>query len=163
MPYYAGDYYRGDYYRGDFIGSLKKIGGGLIGGVTGLLSGGPIGALGGAITGFAQPSRPRPRMPITGPSITIPKIGPFPGGQLRLPFGRAPEPGEGTCPSGFRLDKATASKCVPIRRMNPLNPRAARRAITRLTGFERVARRVMRFTTARPVRRGVIRRRTRAR
>lgn len=40
------------------------------------------------------------------------------------------------------------------RRMNPLNPSAARRAIRRLTSFERIARRIVRFTSSRPVGRG---------
>lgn len=34
-------------------------------------------------------------------------------------------------------------------RMNPLNPRAARRAMRRLGSFERIARRIVRFTNPR--------------
>ena len=57
--YYTGDYYRGDYYRGDpgifgFLGTVAKtVGRVALGTAVGFISGGPKGAIGGAITGAA--------------------------------------------------------------------------------------------------------------
>src|SRR5947208_15735883 len=59
MPYYRGDYYRGDYYRGDpFLGGLgRAIGRGfkvLGGAALGFITGGPGGAIAGALGGTAK-------------------------------------------------------------------------------------------------------------
>jgi hypothetical protein len=59
MPYYRGDYYRGDYYRGDpFLGGLgRAIGRGLkvVGGAAlGFITGGPGGAIAGALGGTGK-------------------------------------------------------------------------------------------------------------
>lgn len=76
----------------------------------------------------------------------LPQLPPAPGGSTPplLP-GRIPPaalaPGAGCpgnpCCAGKHLDKATGTKCVSNRRMNPLNPQALRRAIRRAKGFER--------------------------
>lgn len=89
---------------------------------------------------------PRPRLPAprgptgkgpttTGPTLPFPLPIPIPGGL----FNGGPEcPGgvANPCCRGQHLDKATMTKCVSNRRMNPLNPRALRRSIRRLKGFE---------------------------
>ncbi len=53
---------------------------------------------------------------------------------------------DGSCPVGFHLDKATKSYCVRNRRMNVANPRALRRSMRRVQGFEKLAKRTIRFT-----------------
>jgi hypothetical protein len=84
---------------------------------------------------------------IGGRLPVLPQLPPAPGGTPPLLPGRIP-PGpmvvhpNGACPAdpccrGKHLDKATGTKCVSNRRMNPLNPRALRRAIRRAKGFER--------------------------
>ncbi len=54
--------------------------------------------------------------------------------------------GTGCCPRGFHLDKATGTRCVRNRRMNVANPRALRRSMRRVQGFEKLARRTISFT-----------------
>jgi len=77
----------------------------------------------------------------------LPQLPPAPGGTPPLLPGRIPpaqlSPGAAgpcmgnPCCSGQHLDKATGTKCVSNRRMDPLNPKALRRAIRRAKGFER--------------------------
>ncbi len=86
----------------------------------------------------------------------LPQLPPAPGGSPPLLPGRIPpaalapgSPGSGgclpnPCCSGQHLNKTrgrdgapAGTKCVSNRRMNPLNPRALRRAIRRAKGFER--------------------------
>lgn len=84
-----------------------------------------------------------------------------PGARFPTPDERTPAPGLpgaregvvgrpiGGCPSGFHLNKGTywtlqgvvypGTRCVKNRRMNPLNPRALRRAIRREGSFEHFA------------------------
>jgi len=103
----------GDSNTGGIIGSIIDIFGGIVGG----------------------------RLP------ALPQLPPAPGGTPPLLPGRIPPaalaPGANgacvpnPCCSGQHLDKATMTKCVSNRRMNPLNPRALRRAIRRAKGFER--------------------------
>jgi len=102
----------------------------------------PPGTVGGAVTfpggtsiglGY-QPTRVpgRGRLPpftATGPGV-------LPGGGIT---------GTG-CPSGYHLDKATGTKCVRNRRMNVANPRALRRSMRRVQGFEKLAKRTIQFT-----------------
>jgi len=52
----------------------------------------------------------------------------------------------GCCPTGYHLDKQTGTKCVRNRRMNVANPRALRRSMRRVQGFEKLARRTITFT-----------------
>ncbi len=84
---------------------------------------------------------------IGGRLPALPQLPPVPGGTPPLLPGRIPPaalaPGANgacvpnPCCSGQHLDKATGTKCVSNRRMNPLNPQALRRAIRRAKGFER--------------------------
>ena len=84
-----------------------------------------------------------------------------PGARFPTPDSRTPAPGLpgaredvvgrpiGGCPSGYHLNKGTywtlqgvvypGTRCVKNRRMNPLNPRALRRAIRREGSFEHFA------------------------
>jgi len=49
-------------------------------------------------------------------------------------------------PAGYHLDKATRSRWVRNRRMNIANPRALRKAMRRVQGFEKLAKRTISFT-----------------
>ncbi len=162
-----GDYYpsgaRGDW--GDVWAGVKEFGkvvaGGLIGGWAQSLTGQqpkqplmyppgqvagpagqPAGGAGGALTfpggtslqlGYVPPMVPgRGRLPpftATGPGV-------LPGG------GRT---GVGT-PSGYHFAKDGSGRIVRNRRMNIANPRALRRAMRRVQGFEKLARRTITFT-----------------
>ena len=72
------------------------------------------------------------------------KFGPPPG--LPVPFGPggAGAGAGGACPAGFHLDKRSRSRCVRNRRMNPLNGRAATRAIRRIKGARKMLQKIER-------------------
>ena len=115
MSYYRGDYYRGDYYRGDpFIG-------GLIAGAVGKAAGRAVSWIGKKVGGssagraaatVAVGSQFLP--PVSFGPITVDPRAALPGGK----------------PFVFRKKS---------RRMNPLNPRALKRALRRAEGFEKFA------------------------
>lgn len=139
--------------------------GGLIGGIGGFLRGGPTGAISGAVSGFrGQPRAAAPR------ALQLPASpwhrGPMPGtGQVRAPGAIAAIqralPGGATgmqgCPAGHRPNKTAyflkdgsfvdvGTRCVKIRRRNPLNPRALSRAIGRIESGKRAAKRLSRIS-----------------
>lgn len=170
MSYYqsqAGDY-KTYGYAGDpgFFSSLwrgvKRIAGPIIGG----LIAGPAGAaLGGALTG----PKPAPPMqfpvptagggfPIVG-QVTMPGGASFSAGVMVPGRGRLPPftargpgviPGGGRggqmIPSGYHFAKDGSGRLVRNRRMNVANPRALRRSMRRVQGFEKLARRTITFT-----------------
>ena len=162
----------GDYktygYAGDpgFLSSLwkgiKKVAFPIIGGMLG----GPLGAaVGGAVSGGgAQPRLPAPPGTVGG-AITFPGgtsigMGFAPGGGAMIPGrGRLPPfsatgvgvlPGGGRggamVPSGYHFAKDGSGRLVRNRRMNVANPRALRKAMRRVQGFEKLARRTIVFT-----------------
>lgn len=170
MPYYGyarGDYSTHGYGQGDpgFLSSLwkgvKKIAAPAIG----FALGGPLGAAAGARLGGigtppimapVAPAQPRYSSGINlgplsargtqfyPPVPTVPKmplISSGLGGRAGIPLATA-----GCCPTGFHLDKATGTRCVRNRRMNVANPRALRRSMRRVQGFEKLARRTISFT-----------------
>ena len=162
----------GDYktygYAGDpgFLSSLwrgvKKIAPMIIGGMIG----GPAGAIvaGAGAGGGGKPTPPMPRIPGTvGGAITFPggtSIGLGYGGGALVPGqGRLPPytaagpgvlPGGGRggqmIPSGYHFAKDGSGRLVRNRRMNVANPRALRKAMRRVQGFEKLARRTIVFT-----------------
>ena len=170
MSYYTRP--MGDYktygYAGDpgFFSSLwrgvKRIAGPIIGGIIG----GPVGAaLGGALTG-PKPAPPMqfPLAPQVSGRPGIPIVGQFtmPGGAsisagVMVP-GRGPLPpfapggvgqagrGGSLMPSGYHFAKDGSGRLVRNRRMNVANPRALRRSMRRVQGFEKLARRTITFT-----------------
>lgn len=88
------------------------------------------------------------------PPIPLPGIG-FPGSGAMLPLaGRGvvgaravmPIAAGGVCPVGYHPRKSDGAVCVRNRRMNVANPRALRRGMRRVQGFERLARKTIRFT-----------------
>lgn len=171
----VGDYYRGDYYRGDpFLGGLIAKGAAFLGkkvlpkvlpaaakfifGANPLTKGSqiitrPLGravsaaATAATIVGGVQAVRGiaggggggLPTLPGLGGLPPIPSFGP---GGPRMQMGAM----NGACPPGFHPDKATGTKCVRNRRMNPANPAALRRAIRREAGFIKLARRTLKGT-----------------
>lgn len=151
MGYYRGDYYRGDgnYYRGDpFLGGLisgaAKFAAPLIGKAanwvgkaTGLVARNPVAAAATAV-GATAPILRAPAASMPAP-IQLGPIGINPGAAL---------------PGGQPLITWGVKK---RRRMNPLNPKALKRAIRRAEGFEKFARKTVNalYTT-----RGGVRRKT---
>lgn len=153
MPYYmAGDYYRaGDYYAaggifssiGRAIGKVAKVAGGLLPGPLGTIA-----RIGGGILTGAAVGR-------TIASAINPMDAP-PGQQL-------PVPGLGGAIERFLPGGETGYFKKP--RMNVANPKALRRALRRVAGFGKLARRarrdIGRAASAVGVRRGVVKARRR--
>ena len=162
----------GDYktygYAGDpgFLSSLwkgiKKVALPVLGGIIG----GPAGAaLGGALGGKPSPPTQFPMVPQAGRGgAGFPVMGQvtFPGGTsltggVMVP-GRGPLPpfapggvgqaGRGgvMMPSGYHYAKDGSGRLVRNRRMNVANPRALRRSMRRVQGFEKLAKRTIQFT-----------------
>lgn len=130
MSYYRGDYYRGDgnYYKGDpFLGALVAgVGGKLLKKAAGWVGrqtvGGLIGKGAGAATAAAA-------IPAVTRAVTRPRE------ELVIRPGAA-------LPGGEPLfDTFTTRK--KYRRMNPLNPKALKRALRRAEGFEKFAKQTM--------------------
>jgi len=162
----------GDYktygYGGDpgFLSSLwkgvKTVAGGIIGGMIA----GPAGAAIGAGVGAGKKQQQPFQLPGTvGGAVSFPGgtqvgIGFLPQGRLppytasgpgvlagggQLPRGALPMV-NGTCVVGYHPVKTGAGYCVRNRRMNTANPRALRRGMRRVAGFEKLARRTIAFT-----------------
>jgi len=109
--------------------------------------GGPVGAVVAAGAGaMAGSSQPAPQLPPPPGSIGG-AIG-FPGGTTVSVAGVLPSFGgaAGQQPAGYHLDKRTRSRWVRNRRMNVANPRALRKAIRRVQGFEKLAKRTITMT-----------------
>ncbi len=170
MSYYGRP--MGDYktygYAGDpgFLSSLwkgiKKIALPVIGGMLG----GPVGAvLGGAVGGGgAKPPMQFPVAPGTiGGAVSFPggatiSMARVPSGTGVMVPGRGPLPpfvpggvgqagrGGSLMPSGYHYAKDGSGRLVRNRRMNVANPRALRRSMRRVQGFEKLARRTITFT-----------------
>jgi len=82
-----------------------------------------------------------------------PAVGPDPRTRQRpfaLPtpaqMGPYGPPGQAACPTGYHLAKDGSGRLVRNRRMNIANPRALRRAMRRVQGFEKLAKRTITFT-----------------
>jgi len=162
----------GDYktygYAGDpgFLSSLwkgvKAIGGGILGGLIGGGAGqamippnGQNGqkpfpgltALGGVIGQVAFPGGTRVGLGFQAPGAMVPGQGRLPPftatGAGVLPMGGRPA---GMVPSGYHFAKDGSGRLVRNRRMNVANPRALRRSMRRVQGFEKLARRTITFT-----------------
>lgn len=170
MSYYQrpmGDYktygYAGDpgFLSGLWKG-IKSLAGPVIGGMIGGPAGAVIGGLGGG--GGKQKRLPGPVQAMPPVPGTYGGAVSFPGGisisgtmipgQGRLPPFTATGPGVlpaggrgGTmCPSGYHFAKDGSGRLVRNRRMNVANPRALRRSMRRVQGFEKLARRTITFT-----------------
>jgi len=158
MGYYyrpMGDYRTGGYGypQGDpglfgFIGKAVKSIWKVAKPAIGLAIGGPVGALltgavvGGAVGTALVPSTGAPPAPPSMPGVGMiqPVVAGITQGVLA---GRAMG---GVCPSGYHPAKDGSGRCVRNRRMNVANPRALRRSMRRVKGFEKLARRTISFT-----------------
>ena len=162
----------GDYktygYAGDpgFLSSIwkgiKRVAPAIVGG----LIGGPVGA---AIGGRVTRDKPRgvpqqyaPGFPGVGLGPQAPGAGargpsmpewwnkPAPGWLGSQRFAGVPTvagvPTGAPCPSGYHYAKDGSGRLVRNRRMNVANPRALRRSMRRVQGFEKLARRTISFT-----------------
>ena len=108
---------------------------------------GPVAAATGsalALQQFAGPGGARgPSMPgFQFPSSAGMKFLPGPAGPTR----GSVMPSNGCCPVGYHMVKTGAGYCVRNRRMNIANPRALRRGMRRVQGFEKLAKRTISFT-----------------
>jgi len=170
MSYYMrpmGDYktygYAGDPgFLSDLWKGVKRVGGTL------LKAAFPVpAAVYGAITGKPSPPRMVPPSAFLpgGMPTSFPGVGATPGSlagmagragpafsgvstpQLTgLPRGARPFGPDGLCACGFHPEKSGKGYCVRNRRMNVANPRALRRGMRRVSGFEKLARRTISFT-----------------
>jgi hypothetical protein len=146
MPYayQVGNYAAGDNYgrTGHYpyaAGSIfGKIGSALLGGVKGLITGGPLGAVAGAATALAKPSVAKP-MVIPPPVIQRTDISLLPPRYTSETFGPPMTPEAGTMRPGYGYQGRR-------RRMNPMNVKALRRASRRIDGFARTARKALKHT-----------------
>lgn len=169
MSYYRGGRVYGDYktygYAGDpgFLSSLWKGIKSVALPVLGGLIAGPLGAAAGTAVGAPKPRAPAFQIPGTVAGQIS-----FPGGMAvsagyqptmipgrgRLPPFTATGPGVipgggrggAVVPSGYHFAKDGSGKLVRNRRMNVANPRALRRSMRRVQGFEKLARRTITFT-----------------
>ena len=170
MPYYgqqAGDYATYGYGRGDpgFLSGLWKGIKKIAAPVIGFALGGPAGAaLGSALGGGRTPpimapqAKPTPRYssqfqlgPISARGTQfyppVPQLPYAPMRTSRAPgAGGVPMAAAGCCPVGYHLAKDGSGRCVRNRRMNVANPRALRRSMRRVQGFEKLAKRTISFT-----------------
>ncbi len=170
MPYYSpmrGDYATYGYGQGDpgFLSSLwkgiKKVALPVLGGMIAGPVGAAIGGMGGRRPGTPPimrmaPPQPRQRIQFRAGTLAArstdfyPPVPQFAGTAMKAarPTGMEDLGGGGTgcCPRGFHLAKDGSGKCVRNRRMNVANPRALRRSMRRVQGFEKLARRTISFT-----------------
>jgi hypothetical protein len=150
-------------------GFFGDLWGGIKGAATGLLTGGPLGAIGGALKGSGLIKPPTPTLtgfaPLGPPPVLIStpqtRVPGWTGiGQRAIPGGatgyQVPQNG-GIPPKGYRLNKSdyflrdgtfvpAGSKYVKIRRRNALNPKALDRAIGRVTSAKRASKKMGRIT-----------------
>jgi hypothetical protein len=175
MPYRRmpmGDYYTGDYYTGDpFLGSLIPWAARGIGAIAGLFGKGrkalpaATTVLPGAITMSGRAGaivraaggmvRAHPAAAAGAAAAGIASLG-IGAGEMLAP---AAFPG-GLQPRGYHMSKPhrhymtgpRPPHLVRNRRMRVTNVKALRRAIRRASGFSRIARRVLHFTSPRPPR-----------
>jgi len=118
--------------------------------VAGVMIGGPVGGLitaasvGGAVVAATR----KPAAPAAPPPGSIGGAVSFPGGTTVSVAGVLPTHAAigAHAPAGYHLDKATRSRWVRNRRMNIANPRALRKAMRRVQGFEKLAKRTISFT-----------------
>jgi len=141
---------------------IKKVAPAIIGG----LVGGPAGALIGAAGGSSRTPTIRQQVEpgYMGGAITFPG-GVRVSGALPVPtrgprgFPKLPATYKaqvaaaaatglpaGACPSGYHFAKDGSGRMVRNRRMNVANPRALRRSMRRVQGFEKLAKRTIQFT-----------------
>ncbi len=118
---------------------------------------GPVGAIAGAVIGGVEAGKMMVPTPaaygahgVPAPPTSMPGAGLMVAqglGAAAAGFVGAQQ-AAGACAAGYhpRKDKRLPFKCVRNRRMNIANPRALRRGMRRVKGFEKLARRTISFT-----------------
>jgi hypothetical protein len=162
VAYYGsgrGDYYKGDYYgyrAGGIFGSIGKFLGGVattigrVASVVPIPGGNIIGRVAGAVGGILNPRQGTaiaPMAPVLRqlpslPPISAGQVGPFmgqTGGLIQVQTVTA-----GGRPSVKVLDQRTGRVVSMRKRMNVANPKALRRALRRVAGFGKLAKRAKR-------------------
>ena len=141
---------------------IKKVAPMVIGGMIGGPAGAIVAGAGGGGGGKMTPNVPM-RIPGTvGGAVTFPggtgiQLGYAPpdvyrGGKYGALRGTPPGTAQasqmaaGACPTGYHYAKDGSGRLVRNRRMNIANPRALRRAMRRVQGFEKMAKRTIQFT-----------------
>lgn len=129
------------------LSAAAKVG--ASGAALGLVAGG-LGGIGGA-NGRCGPGQVRVGNRCVSPGDFFPggapfisAAGPAPGQQIGCPPGFRPNKTDYRLRSGEFVPKG--SRCVKIRRRNPLNPRALDRAMSRVTSAKRAAKKLSRVT-----------------
>lgn len=140
MPYYRGDYYRGDYYRGDLGGFFKKAAGVIGGAVKGFVTGGPMGAVSGAVQSLTK------KQGVAIASSPLPMPTPFVGPAIRVASKILPKVATGV--GAIEIAQGIGGFFGPNggrrrRTMNHLNPKALARATRRVEGFVKKARKAV--------------------
>jgi hypothetical protein len=156
--YYRGDYYRGDYYRGDpgffsFLGGLAKgalgsipvVGPALSHIVGGIGSRAAAPSAAGAASAIVKAVPGKIINTVTAHPVLTAAGGAGLAG-LAAGAGAKALMTPGVARRGFHISKKSG-RLVRNRRMRVTNPKALRRAIRRATGFARMARRVLHFTS----------------
>ena len=142
-------------FLGNVFAAAAPIIGGFFGGPAGAAVGTAIGGIGQkasqanqiaraqlAAASFQAPPLGGLDLSLAAPAVPVAQT--LPQGVLANITGPlAPRPGA-ACPAGFHLDKRTRSRCVRNRRMNPLNGRAATRAIRRIKGARKMLQKIER-------------------
>ena len=147
----------GDYatygYAGDpgWLSSIWKVAKKYVPRIVGAVVGGPVGAaIGTAVTVGGTVAALAPGKPTAPPPGSIGGAVSFPGGTTVSVAGVLPSHAAigAHMPSGYHLrkDKRLPAKWVRNRRMNIANPRALRKAMRRVQGFEKLAKRTISFT-----------------
>lgn len=148
------------YYNNGFLpaGASQSISGGILGSISDI-----VGGVGSIISGFQRPSFgspgplsaptqttvPSSQAPGLHPVLTAGGMSPTMGGPVGVRRGRyAPVGTKGYHEPKHRggCSRVPAGMWVRNRHRNPLNVHAIRRSISRLRGFERIARHVIHFT-----------------
>jgi len=118
--------------------------------IVGAMIGGPVGAVitGATVGGAVVSATRRPAAPAAPPPGSIGGALTMPGGTSISVAGVLPSHAAvgAHAPAGYHLDKKTRSRWVRNRRMNIANPRALRKAMRRVQGFEKLAKRTISFT-----------------
>ncbi len=151
MAYYRGDYYRGDYYRGDpFLGAVVGRAGAAAGKLIARFVATRMGRTALATGAAAETARRYIASQRTGtggtgtgaettmPGGAVPDLGPLqqPGTGVVVKQRRVLTPQE-------RMDLGIKGIGKVRRRINPLNPRALKRALRRAEGFEAFAKKTV--------------------
>jgi len=143
-----GDYKSYGYgpYRGDpgFLGSLwkgiKKIAKPLIGVALGLPIGVDVGK------SMVPAGAPQPPVGTIAGAVSFPGGVTVSGAMVPGARGMVPTAAGGMVPSGYHFAKDGSGRLVRNRRMNVANPKALRKAMRRVQGFEKLAKRTIVFT-----------------